>query len=491
MAKLFGCNKKTVDRCGDSVDNNKIVLTNTTHTYNDLFVHEFSTRSTMRKILITLIVSVILSGLVKAQTPLEAFPLINSLHDLWCYGKTDAAIDSSLKLYVIYPPFLLESIHNTLSQLVIQKRFYNNADNYLEGLIKMNNKGINNIVKPLYWWSKTIHDSDNVQLTKAFEELSQVLGDSSNYESKAERYALLLLNEPTVQKIIDRDAREKLLHTIIRNLETYPNLDLQVNVRKEQLIRAWNRYMLAYSYYMLYTCFDYKEEYLKKASRYSPDEQDVQVQEAYIYDEGLLTRIVGQIGFKKEYQEYLVKNNRTREALVILSEVAFNSPSDENLKVLKDLYALESPQVSFKEYWHQFINQKSKKSPSLKIEFAEGTLDLTKNRDHWVYIDVWGTWCGPCVKELPMLQEFFVKNNQRSNPILKIYTFSFSSQDLTAFMKDNHYTFPVFEIDKKINDDFNVSSYPTKILISPTGNYLKIPYNIDWRMSIKNLCLME
>jgi len=445
----------------------------------------------MKKTVIALIVSVILTGIAKAQTPLEAFPLVNSLTDLWSSGKTEAAIDSSIRLYTIYPPLLIELIHTELSQLLKDDRFFYNANDYLESLIKKNNQGINRIVKPLYLWSKTIHDSDRVQLKKTFDELTQVLGDSSDYELKTESYALLMLNEPTVQKLIDKDSRDSLLHKIVRNLETYPNLNLQVKGRKVLEERAWNRYLLAYSYYMRYTFFDRQEEYLMKASKYSPDEQDVQVKYAYFYDAALLTGNVRQFGFQKEYLNYLTGNHRTQEVLAMFAEITFNSPSDENLKTLKDMYVLENSQVSFKEYWHQYINQKGKKVPSLKIEFAEGTLDLTKNRDYWVYIDVWGTWCSPCVEELPTLQEFFMKNNQRSNPVLKIYTFSFSSPNRVTFMKDKHFTFPVFEIDKKINDDFEVSGYPTKILISPTGNYVKIPFNVDWRMYIKNYCLLE
>jgi thiol-disulfide isomerase/thioredoxin len=445
----------------------------------------------MKKTVITLIVSVILTGITKAQIPLEAFPLVNSLSDLWSSGKTEAALDSSIRLYSIYPPLFIECLHNELSQLVKQDRFYNNANDYFEALFKRNNQGMTSIVKPLYLWSKSIHDSDRVQLNKTFNEMAQVLGDSSNYGSRAERYALLMLNEPTIKKLIDKEYSDNLLHTIVRNLETYPNLDLNVKGRKVLEERSWNRYLLAYSYYMRYTFFDRQEEYLMKASKYSPDEQDVQVKDAYFYDAALLTGNVRQIGFQKEYLNYLNVNHRTQEALAMLTEITFNSPSDENLKTLKDMYTLESRQVSFKEYWYQYINQKGKKVPSLKIEFAEGILDLTKNRDYWVYIDVWGTWCSPCVEELPTLQEFFVKNNQRSNQTLKIYTFSFSSQNLVNFMKDRRFTFPVFEIDKKINDDFEVTGYPTKILISPTGNYLKIPFNVDWRMFVKNYCLIE
>lgn len=445
----------------------------------------------MRKTLIVLIFSFMVSAFAKAQTPLEAFPLVNSLSDLWTSGKTEAAIDSSLRLYQIYSPFLIESFHNSLSQLVKQDRFYEKNNNYLEALIKRNNQGVNHIIKPLYLWSKTIHDTDRVLLNQKFNEMVKALGDSSDYESNAERYALLMLNEPSIQKEIGRDSREKLLLVVIRNLERYPNLEVQVKGRKVQERRAWSRYLLAYSYYLRYTLFDSKEEYLMKSSRFSPDEQDVLVRDAYFYDAGLLTGDVKQIGFQNYYLKYLTGNHRTSEALAILADVTFKSPTDQNLKALKEMYLLDSHQISFKEYWHQYINQKCRKVPSLKINFIDETLDLTKNRDYWVYIDVWGTWCSPCVKELPTLQEYFVKNSQQSTKNLKIYTFSFSSQNLETFMKDNHYTFPVFEIDKKINDDFEVTGYPTKILISPTGNYLKIPFNTDWRMYLKNYILME
>ena len=422
----------------------------------------------MIKVAIMFIVSVLLSVSAFAQIPLDALPLVNSLSEQWYSGKTEAAIDSSIRLYAIYPPLLIERLHTTLSQIVKQDKFYNNANDYLEALIKKNNQGINQIVKPIYLWSKTIHDSDRVQLNKTFNEMAKVLGNCSDFKSKAERYTLLMLNEPIVKNLIDRDLRENLLRKVIRNLELYPNLDLQVKGGKIMEERAWNRYLLAYSYYMLYTFFDKQEEFLMKASKYSPDDQDVQVKSAYFYDVALLTGNVQQIGFQKVYQNYLTANHRTLEALALFVEITFNSPSGENLKALKDMYALESHQVPFNEYWYQFINLKGKKVPSLKIEFADGTLDLTKNRDYWVFIDVWGTWCSPCVKELPLLQEFFVNNNQPSNPFLKVYTFSFSSKNLATFMKDKHFTFPVFEIDNKVNDDFEITGYPTKILISTT-----------------------
>jgi len=319
----------------------------------------------------------------------------------------------------------------------------------------------------------------------------QVLSDSSDFESRAERYALLMLNEPTIQQSIDKGAREKLLLTIIRNLERYPNLNVPVTNINEQEKRAWNRYLLAYSYYMRYTLFDKKEDYLLKAFRFSPDQLDLQERDAYIYDADLLTGNTQQIGYQNEYLKYLTDNHKTREALAVFTEIAFKAPTDENLNALKTMYAKEMPGASFTEYWYRYFNQRAKKVPSLKIDFVEGALDLTKNRAQWVYVDVWGTWCGPCVEELPYLQDLFVKNSRQSTSNLSIYTFSYHSVNLGDFMKEKGFTFPVVEIDEKVNDAFGVSSYPSKLLISPAGYYIKIPYNVDWRMYIKNYSLME
>ncbi len=72
------------------------------------------------------------------------------------------------------------------------------------------------------------------------------------------------------------------------------------------------------------------------------------------------------------------------------------------------------------------------------------------------------------------------------NPQLKIFTFSFESENLEDFMNENNYTFPVSEIDKPTNDLFEVSEYPTKMLISPKGNFIKLPYGVNWKTYIKN-----
>jgi len=276
----------------------------------------------------------------------------------------------------------------------------------------------------------------------------------------------------------------------IKNLEKYSFLVDVPSNRKEAERRVWGKYLIAYSYDYLYSNVNDKEEYLKKASDYSPDLNDRLNESGYFYDAVLLAGNPSQFGFKSKYQKYLVDNNRISEALNLLCEITFEEPSNNNIKSLKEFYKNSKNDESFNTFWEYYIQKQGKAVPQVKIQFENEVLDLTHKTKNWIYIDVWGTWCSPCRSELPELQSLYSANQQVQNSKLKIYTFSFYSQNLSNFMVENKYTFPVSEIDKATKDLFEVSEYPTKILISPEGNYIKIPFGVDWKTFIKNYTLM-
>ncbi len=56
-------------------------------------------------------------------------------------------------------------------------------------------------------------------------------------------------------------------------------------------------------------------------------------------------------------------------------------------------------------------------------------------------------------------------------------------------MKKNHYTFPVTEVDSDITNKFGIRSYPTKILVTPSGKYIEIPHVKNWKEYVNNYVL--
>ena len=443
----------------------------------------------MKRTILTLTVNLLILSTSIAQIPSEAFPLTNSLSSLWRNGEIDKATESSLELYRLYPPMFIDRIHNTLAQQLGNDPHHYGLK-YLEQLLKEENQDVNKIITPIYIWSKAIVAKEEQELISVRQELKDLQNDSSNYESKTERYSLLILRELDEKNATDNEYRVEIINKTINSLNTYPNIIKVVTDRKEAEKRAWHRYLLAYCYDYLYSNVSSKEEYLKMASDYSPDLNDRLNESAYFYDAAILTGNSKQVGYKPKYQKYLIDNNRISEALNLLSEITFGEPSDYNITSLKKLYNNTQTNESFTTYWERYIHNKGKKVPQIKIQFENEILDLTEKSGNWIYIDVWGTWCRPCRKELPELQSLYSENQQVENSKLKIYTFSFGSQNLSDFMTENNYTFPVSEIDKQTNDLFEVSGYPTKILISPNGNFVKIPFGVDWKTYLKNYILM-
>ncbi|MFB6318783.1 TlpA family protein disulfide reductase [Saccharicrinis sp. FJH54] len=427
---------------------------------------------------------------VSSQIPKEAFDLTNSLSDLWHKGETEKAVQSSVRLYELYPAFLVDRIHNSLSQSINDNAHRQNGMAYLEAIMKQNNPKINELVLPIYTWGKLYQTDDIEEIKDNLVVLKDCFTDSSFFKSRPERYCLLALKVLEQKAGIDENLKLDLLMAVMSQLEKYSFLQAVVTDRKLTEERAWNRYLLAYSNYYMFSNFDKNAMFIQRASEYSPDKYDILRKYAYSYDAFLLTGRPTRYSFQKDYFKYLHDNKNFSKALNLLTEITFGEPSDNNLNGLQHYYSEQKLEKPFKTYWTDYINTQSSKVPDITINFPGEKLDLKKKPGCWIYIDIWGTWCSPCKKELPDLQELYVKNSENKQSNLKIYTFSYASQNLEEFMKENKYVFPVSEVDNHVTQLFNVTGYPTKILITPEGNYLTIPFNSDWRTYIKNYALM-
>lgn len=108
----------------------------------------------------------------------------------------------------------------------------------------------------------------------------------------------------------------------------------------------------------------------------------------------------------------------------------------------------------------------------------------------WLLIENWGTWCGPCIKKLPEIVKLGETFDRLANGKIKLISYSYQSTNLEEFMAKNEYTFPVLELNKQERDLMPVNSWPTLLLVSPSGNYLKIqwsPYKQDLELMIYNI----
>ncbi|MCH8569520.1 MAG: TlpA family protein disulfide reductase [Balneolales bacterium] len=108
--------------------------------------------------------------------------------------------------------------------------------------------------------------------------------------------------------------------------------------------------------------------------------------------------------------------------------------------------------------------------------FEQETLDgqtfrIDDQLGKWVLLDFWGTWCAPCITELPYLQEAWRIFNGKEFEIVGIA--NDNRETLSRFLRENELGWPQLishhSESVTINELFGIRSWPTTILLNPDG----------------------
>jgi peroxiredoxin len=88
-----------------------------------------------------------------------------------------------------------------------------------------------------------------------------------------------------------------------------------------------------------------------------------------------------------------------------------------------------------------------------------------------VLLDFWATWCKPCVKAFPGLQNLFERYEKRGLRVVTVSVDSPKSQArVTPLITSKKYTFEVLlDTQGRVARKYNIMALPRTLLISPTG----------------------
>ena len=112
----------------------------------------------------------------------------------------------------------------------------------------------------------------------------------------------------------------------------------------------------------------------------------------------------------------------------------------------------------------------------VRVRYEAQTLDgatfsLAARDGAFTLINVWATWCEPCVDEFPLLAEL---HRELHGPPFSVVAVSVDSARngarVKAMVRDWELPFPVVhDPDNRIVTTLRVSGYPTSVLIGPRG----------------------
>lgn len=180
-----------------------------------------------------------------------------------------------------------------------------------------------------------------------------------------------------------------------------------------------------------------------------------------------------------------VKNNQNSIAgLYYISDMMMRSQLDDNeaIALYEKIDKRFKDNTFYKEITKRVQGIESTKEGQIvpdvlaKSALTGKDFDLKSYRGKYVMIDFWGTWCGPCVAEMPKVKEFSEKYAD------KLVVLGINSGDtqkkLKEYVESKGYKWEQVCSVKGSNPNnfvtkFNVTGFPTKFIIDPNGVILK------------------
>lgn len=130
----------------------------------------------------------------------------------------------------------------------------------------------------------------------------------------------------------------------------------------------------------------------------------------------------------------------------------------------------------------QETQTESQSEPSTKAEYVEqatftdlegDTVSISEFKGKVVMIDLWETWCKPCLASFPTLQQ--LQDDYPDDFVVLAVTpgFTDTREDAQAFADENDYDFHYLMDSNGLHQKLGVQGIPYKIFVDAEGKFIK------------------
>jgi thiol-disulfide isomerase/thioredoxin len=107
---------------------------------------------------------------------------------------------------------------------------------------------------------------------------------------------------------------------------------------------------------------------------------------------------------------------------------------------------------------------------SLPLIGSKGTVNLADLKGKVVYLDFWATWCPPCRKSFPWMQEIYQRYKDMGLAVVAV-SVNARQKDAEKFIKEHNPSFiTAFDPGKKTAKTYKLEAMPSSYLIDRQGN---------------------
>lgn len=128
---------------------------------------------------------------------------------------------------------------------------------------------------------------------------------------------------------------------------------------------------------------------------------------------------------------------------------------------------------------HDFSLNDEELAVSLKGYNRASDANLADFRGDVVFLNFWGSWCQPCVEEMPSIQKLY--ETHQKNVRFVLIAMMDKPEKFEPFLLENDYTMPVYEASSLIPKVLMPRVYPTTYIINRKGEVvMKEISTKDW-----------
>jgi thiol-disulfide isomerase/thioredoxin len=112
-----------------------------------------------------------------------------------------------------------------------------------------------------------------------------------------------------------------------------------------------------------------------------------------------------------------------------------------------------------------------KKMPELSVsDWLNGEVKTDEMKGKVVLVDIWATWCGPCIASIPHNNEMLEKLKDKGLVIVGVCSSSRGQEKLADTVSSKKIAYPVCkDPDQKTSKAYNLAFYPTYIAVDRKG----------------------
>ena len=108
---------------------------------------------------------------------------------------------------------------------------------------------------------------------------------------------------------------------------------------------------------------------------------------------------------------------------------------------------------------------------------------LEAHQGKWVLVNLWATWCAPCLTEMPELEA--LSKSRDDLIILGIAVDEPNPRRVALFVEKLQVTYPIIAGDTELTKQFKARGYPTSILYDRSGKQVFVKEGAITRKEIE------